>query len=369
LEDLGSGAFSQVVLARHRSTGALAALKVVFLNNPELDVETKIMLMQEGRLLEKLSHPNLVSCSGVVRSPQAHVIILELLRGCNVLDGLFRRRHKYTERDAAGIFTQIASAVAYLHYHGIIHRDIKPENIVYKEMPTWGDTENSFGPGNAPNKVSNSEETPFVKLVDLGMAWQCRPDAVERGVLGSAGFVAPEIVQGCEHSPSMDIFALGVLLFIMLVGRKPFNINESENLKYVRMQLSDAPGLKDPRWLDLSPDAKSLIMGMLAYDPKRRLTAEQVLAHEWVASGGGRTTRKLGADVAMGAATVAEIRRLRFLCSGAVALQRAAGATAQSKSSKKGRRAEGPAGTAEAPPGQPTTEHIAYLEGLRKQRK
>lgn len=96
------------------------------------------------------------------------------------------------------------------------------------------------------------------------------------GALGSAGFVSPEIVQDGIHLYSMDIFALGMMLFVMLVGRHPFNVTESENLAYCHMDLLAAPGLQDKRWLDLSPAAKDLVLGMLAYDPDKRLTAAQV---------------------------------------------------------------------------------------------
>lgn len=363
LQDLGSGAFSQVVLARNRLTGAFAALKVVFLDNPNLDPETEMMLAQEGDLLLHLSHPSLVACSQVVRSPRAHVLVLEFLRGCNVLDGLHRLSEKYTERDAWGIFHQLAAAVAYLHSRGIIHRDIKPENLVYAEELS------KVLPKGKENLIDTTDyPQPTVKLVDLGMAWRIRPDAQEHGVLGSAGFVAPEIIKGAEHTPAMDVFSMGVLLFIMLVGRKPFNLEDSEKLRYAKMNLSDAPGLRDPRWLDLSPDAKHLLMGMLTYDPVRRLTAEQVLAHEWVTTKGGRVLRLLGLDVALGAATVAEMRRLRFLCNGAIALRRVAvtveEAERQKQTSKRTKTAP-----ELAVEGGSSREHEQYLDELKRMQK
>lgn len=363
LQDLGSGAFSQVVLARNRVTRAFAALKIVFLDNPNLDPETEIMLAQEGDLLLHLSHPNLVACSQVVKSPRAHVLVLEFLRGCNVLDGLHRLSEKYTERDAWGIFQQLAAAVAYLHSRGIIHRDIKPENLVYAEKLS------KVVPQGKDNLIDTTDyPQPVVKLVDLGMAWRLRPDVQEHGVLGSAGFVAPEVIKGAEHTPAMDVFSMGVLLFIMLVGRKPFNLEDSEKLRYAKMSLSDAPGLRDPRWLDLSPDAKHLLMGMLTYDPVRRLTAEQVLAHEWVTTKGGRVLRLLGLDVALGAATVAEMRRLRFLCNGVVALRRVAvtveEAERQKRSSKRTKTA--PELTIE---GGSIKEHEQYLDELKRMQK
>eukprot|EP00890_Picochlorum_soloecismus_P004623 jgi/Picsp_1/5161/NSC_02524-R1_calcium calmodulin-dependent protein kinase type iv-like len=310
IKDLGSGSFSKVVLCRHKREKIYAALKVVFLDSPGLDGETKAMLSVEGKLLLSLDHPNIVKCSEILESPKALVFVLEYLGGCNVLDGIYHLRNGYSERDAAGIFKQLAMAVEYLHSCSILHRDIKPENLVYQKRP---------------EKRSNEkgEVGPVVKLVDLGLAVQISENVHEKGVLGSAGFVAPEIVKGHDHTPAMDVFGMGVLLFVMMVGRKPWDVEQCEKLRYTKMNLADAPGFKDPRWLDLSPDAKHLIVGMLQFDPKKRFTAQQVLHHEWVTSMGGLTVRILGENVALGAATVAEMRRLKFLCHGVVALNKA----------------------------------------------
>jgi calcium/calmodulin-dependent protein kinase I len=118
----------------------------------------------------------------------------------------------------------------------------------------------------------------------------------------------------------MDMYGLGVLLFVMLVGRKPWDIQQCEKLAYHNIPIKDAPGLKDPRWLDLSPDAKHLLMGMLTPDPSTRFTAEQVLQHEWIETEGGIIIRHLGKSIALGAVTVAEMRRLRCINKGLSAI-------------------------------------------------
>jgi calcium/calmodulin-dependent protein kinase I len=382
--DLGAGAFSEVVLCRHRKSRRLSALKVVFTAETGQDAETREMLLQEGALLMELDHPHLVKCYEVIPGERATVFRLEYLRGPNVLDGLARRHAAgYSERDAAGVFAQLASAVAYLHEKKVIHRDIKPENLVYAQrLDAHGAV---FVAAKAPGAAGAGKENggaaaggdsafaaaptpppeaPIVKLVDLGMAWRdVDPAHPDTGALGSAGFVAPEVAAGGAHTPAMDVFSMGVLLFVMLVGRKPFNMSDCEGLGYAKLALADAPGLKDPRWLDLSPDAKDLLMGMLAYDPRRRLSAAGVLAHEWVRSGGGATVRPLGADVALGAATVAEMRRLRFLTSGVVATQRRVAAAGGVGAGAGG------AGAARAGSGSVRGGAEAYSEALRRAQK
>ena len=321
IHELGHGNFSKVVLAKHAyEKGRVAALKIVFVNDPMLDEETKDLLVQEGDILFELSHPNLIKCRNIYPSENGGLLVYELeyLRGPNLLEGIYAMRNTYSEKDASRIFKQITDAVGYLHEHKVIHRDIKPENVVFEREIKEG------------MSMAEYYDAPVVKVLDLGLAWRMGSSdggspgsktsdssatvtTLEVGCIGSPGFIAPEIVFDKPHTPAMDVYGLGVLLFIMLVGRKPYDLNQSESLEYAAIPIKDAPGMKDPRWLDLSPDAKHLILGMLREDPTKRMTCKQVLAHEWVRSEGGLTLRHLGAEIAMGAATVGEMRRLKFL--------------------------------------------------------
>ncbi|KAL4448604.1 hypothetical protein ABPG75_005823 [Micractinium tetrahymenae] len=334
LKDLGTGAMSQVVLAQNIQSGEMAALKVVFLESPNVadDPDHLALLQRESDLLSMLDHPNIVECKDVIRSPRQLVLVLEWLR------------------------------------------DIKPENVMFAEPPSEAKaaplTAAQLQAGRPAGGAGGlaGQKMPTVKLVDLGMACLYDPAKPVTGPLGSPGFVAPEIIAGAPHAPSMDVFSLGVLLFIMLVGRKPFNIKESENLRYAVTPLQEAPGLKDPRWLDLSPDAKHLLMGMLAYDPARRLTMQQVLEHEWLVSRGGILPRPLGQDVVFGAATVASIRRLRNLCGGVVAFNRAA-AAAGTKAGGCGKCGEG-GNSSSKPGGMPSdSAKDAYLRRLKQSQR
>jgi serine/threonine protein kinase len=310
IHELGHGTFSKVVLAKHAfEKGRTAALKVVFVNDPMLDEDTKRLLVQEGELLHQLHHPNLVRCRHIYPSDDGVLIFeLEYLKGTNLLDGIYMLRNTYSEKDAAKVFTQIVSAVGYLHDNGIIHRDIKPENIVFVDEMKEG------------MSMAQYYSSPTVKLLDLGLARRAKEgfEVGDIGPIGSAGFIAPEVILEKPHSTAMDVYSLGVLLFIMLVGRKPYNLSQSERLDYATIPIKDAPGLKDPRWIELSPDAKHLILGMLQENPKKRLACNQVLSHEWITTQGGMTLRHLGEDIALGVATVGEMRRLRYLDKGII---------------------------------------------------
>lgn len=309
LQELGFGSYSKVVLAKHAfEEGRISALKVVFLDDPELDVLTAQLLVQESALLQQLDHTNIVKCYNVISSSRAIVMELECLHGSSILDGIYFLKNTYSEKDASRIFVQIVKAVDYIHSLGVVHRDIKPENVVFAQKLPEEQTLVSLG------------TIPTVKLIDFGLAMRYEPHAPVFGCLGSAGFIAPEVIRGENHSPAMDIYGLGVLLFVMLVGRKPWDIRQCEKLQYHDIPVRDAPGLHDPRWLELSPDAKHLIMGMIAPDPSSRFTAKHILHHEWIETEGGRTFRHLGKSIALGAASVAEVRRLRFINKGLSAI-------------------------------------------------
>lgn len=311
LRELGHGSFSKVVLAEHKGDKKrISALKIVFLDDAGLTEGTKHLLVQEGELLSELHHPHIVSCRHILPSPHILVYELEYLEGCTVLDGIYYLRNTYSEKDAARIFAQVVEAVAYIHDKGVIHRDIKPENVVFVDKIPESRT------------LKSLYDIPQVKLLDFGLAYRipATEDVVERGCLGSAGFIAPEVIKGRQHTTAMDIYGLGALLFIMLVGRKPYDLQQCEKLKYHEIPIEDAPGLQDPRWKRLSPEAKDLLIGMLSSDPGIRLTAKEILQHEWIVTEGGRTIRHLGKSTALGAATVAEMRRIRFLSKGLSAM-------------------------------------------------
>ncbi|KAK9831839.1 hypothetical protein WJX81_000472 [Elliptochloris bilobata] len=309
--DLGEGAFSEVVLARSKKDpNKYAALKVVFLESPQVvdDPDHLAIMKREADLLMMLDHPGIVECFDVIDDGHQMVIVMEWLRGGHLLDKLEEMAGQhYSEQQASILFTQLAEGLAYMHDRGVMHRDIKAENMVFRDSAAAA----------AAKKIP-----PQVKIIDLGMAAMYNPEKPVHGALGSPGFVAPEIVMDAPHAPSMDVFSLGVVLFIMLVGRKPYNIADSESLAYVYLELHTAPALRDKRWADLSKQAKDLLLRMLEYDPSKRITAKQVLAHEWVATRGGVVPRLLQPTVVRGAANVASVRRLRNLVHGVVALNR-----------------------------------------------
>ncbi|KAG2444845.1 hypothetical protein HXX76_001586 [Chlamydomonas incerta] len=299
---VADGGFSEIWLARHRGTGAPVCLKVVNLRKPGLRPEDAEVLRGEARYLRNLDHPSLLRCSDVFETKYHMVMILEYLTGGEMLDHLHRVEH-YSEMEAGRLFAQVMSAVAYMHNLNIVHRDIKPENVMFAR----------------PVDDCAAAGKPLrVKLIDLGMAAVLPSDApgapeldggrsLQRrqaaskakaggkgkagqsrivpltGVLGSPGFIAPEVVAGAQHSFAMDVYSLGVMLFVMLTGRKPWGMREVRSLEYARHRIANAPGLQDPSFRSLSAEAKDLLLRMLADDPRARPTAAAVMRHPFIA--------------------------------------------------------------------------------------
>ncbi|KAF6255693.1 kinase-like domain-containing protein [Scenedesmus sp. NREL 46B-D3] len=232
-----AGGFSEVQLAQDKLTGRTVALKIIFLNRPGLTAE--------------------------------QVLVLEHLSGGEMLQQL-QRLKRYTEAHACQLFRQVVDVVAYLHSLGIMHRDIKPENCLLAK----------------PAQHYATRVKPVkVKVIDLGMAGLYRPARPLYGCMGSPGFIAPEVVLGDAHTPAMDVYSLGVLLFVMLVGRKPWDSQRSHTLQYAVHATAQAPGLADPGFLALSRPVQQLLLAMLGEAPEARPSAAQVLQHTWVQQG------------------------------------------------------------------------------------
>uniref|UniRef100_A0A7S1SMM9 Protein kinase domain-containing protein n=1 Tax=Tetraselmis chuii TaxID=63592 RepID=A0A7S1SMM9_9CHLO len=262
---LGEGAFSQVLAARHNETRLDVALKIIFRNRPGLKTAHWEVLRNEVRALEECAHPNIVTMMDHYENSDQIVMVLELLKGGELLEHI-QEIKKYTERKAAQLFVQILRAVAHMHSKGYIHRDVKPENVLFV------------------NKPSTDEDSPcVVKLIDLGMATIYNPQKPIRQAMGTAGFLSPECCHKVPHTPAMDMWSLGVMLFVMLCGRMPYSHSQIENLQYPEIDIRRSPGTRSSSFKSLSTPAKQLLLGLLERNPRDRATAQQVLLHPWIA--------------------------------------------------------------------------------------
>ncbi|XP_008544982.1 ribosomal protein S6 kinase 2 beta isoform X1 [Microplitis demolitor] len=256
-EEIGNGSYSTVYRAVHKITKIEYAVKVIekIKRDPTEEIE---ILLRYGR------HPHIVTLRAVHEDERRVYLVLELLRGGELLDRLIQRRN-FSEREAAEVIYTITSVVNYLHENGVVHRDLKPSNILYAK------------PGGDPSTLC---------ICDLGFAKQLR---AENGLLMTpcytANFVAPEVLKRQGYDAACDIWSLGVLLYIMLAGRTPFPNSPGDSASDILNRIG--PGYVDVDsgiWTHISNEAKELVLRMLHIDPHRRPTAAGILKYSWIAN-------------------------------------------------------------------------------------
>ncbi|XP_039986560.1 serine/threonine-protein kinase DCLK1-like isoform X2 [Xiphias gladius] len=251
---LGDGNFAVVRECVERSTGREYALKII---SKDKCRGKEHMIQSEVSILRRVKHPNIVLLIEEMDTHSGLYLVMELVKGGDLFDAI-TSSNKYTERDASCMLFNLASAIKYLHSLNIVHRDIKPENLLVYE---------------------HHDGSKSLKLGDFGLATFVNGPLYT--VCGTPTYVAPEIVAETGYGLKVDIWAAGVITYILLCGFPPFRGSEDQEAIFeqiLRGQL-DFPA---PYWDNVSDTAKSLITGMLQIEVDQRYTAVQVLDHPWV---------------------------------------------------------------------------------------
>ncbi|XP_015248428.1 SNF-related serine/threonine-protein kinase-like [Cyprinodon tularosa] len=248
---LGRGHFAVVKLARHVFTGEKVAVKVI--DKTKLDPVARGHLFQEVRCMKMVQHPNVVRLYEVIDTATKLYLILELGDGGDMYDCIMKHDGGLSEEVAKCYFAQIVHAISYCHRLHVVHRDLKPENVVF------------------------FEKQGVVKLTDFGFSNRFQPGKTLNTSCGSLAYSAPEILLGDEYdAPAVDIWSLGVILFMLVCGQPPFQeANDSETLTMIM----DCRYTVPPH---ISHACRDLIGHMLQRDPKKRATLEQIESHEWL---------------------------------------------------------------------------------------
>ncbi|KAJ4928427.1 hypothetical protein JOQ06_016219 [Pogonophryne albipinna] len=248
---LGRGHFAVVKLARHVFTGEKVAVKVI--DKTKLDPVARAHLFQEVRCMKMVQHPNVVRLYEVIDTATKLYLILELGDGGDMYDCIMKHEGGLTEEVAKCYFAQIVHAISYCHRLHVVHRDLKPENVVF------------------------FEKLGVVKLTDFGFSNRFQPGKTLNTSCGSLAYSAPEILLGDEYdAPAVDIWSLGVILFMLVCGQPPFQeTNDSETLTMIM----DCKYTVPPH---ISHACKDLIARMLQREPTQRATLEEIGAHEWL---------------------------------------------------------------------------------------
>ncbi|KAK4132014.1 Pkinase-domain-containing protein [Trichocladium antarcticum] len=308
VEKMGDGAFSNVYRARDREgTAGEVAVKVVRkfeMNSMQSDkhlhpdfkpkvpkAAERANILKEVQIMRQIDHPNVIKLIDFSESRQYYYIILELAPGGELFHQIVRLTY-FSEDLSRHVITQVANALEYLHEEkGVVHRDIKPENILFHPTP--------FVPSKNPKPKAAGDEDKVdegefikgvgaggigqIKIADFGLSkvvWE----SSTMTPCGTVGYTAPEIVKDERYSKSVDMWAMGCVLYTLLCGFPPFYDESIEVLteKVAKGQYT----FLSPWWDDISKSAQDLISHLLCVDPEKRFTIREFLAHPWIRESG-----------------------------------------------------------------------------------
>ncbi|XP_014484724.1 PREDICTED: death-associated protein kinase 1-like isoform X3 [Dinoponera quadriceps] len=252
LEEIGKGQFAIVRKCKEVKTGSLYAAKIMRKRRVARGVAAADIAREAG-LLARLRHPNIVSLYKVIDTGTTVVLLLELISG-----GELFHWTPSGEAEAAHVVRQVLMALSHLHSHQVAHLDIKPENILLSSPPPM----------------------PNIKLIDLGLSHRLVPGSEHRALFGTPEFVAPEIVNYEPLSLGTDLWAVGVLTYILLSGASPF-LGEDKQETYANVAACQYQ-FDNEYFSNVSEIAKDFIRSLLIKDPKERGNAESCLKHPWI---------------------------------------------------------------------------------------
>ncbi|XP_031731161.1 calcium/calmodulin-dependent protein kinase type II delta chain isoform X13 [Anarrhichthys ocellatus] len=255
-EELGKGAFSIVRRCVKKSTGQEYAAKII--NTKKLSARDHQKLDREARICRLLKHPNIVRLHDSISEEGFHYLVFDLVTGGELFEDIVAREY-YSEADASHCINQILESVSHIHQHDIVHRDLKPENLL----------------------LASKMKGAAVKLADFGLAIEVQADQQAWfGFAGTPGYLSPEVLRKDPYGKPVDIWACGVILYILLVGYPPF-WDEDQHKLYQQIK-AGAYDFPSPEWDTVTPEAKNLINQMLTINPAKRITADQAIKHPWV---------------------------------------------------------------------------------------
>ena len=255
IKELGKGSYGQVFRCQNKINGNVYACKKM----SKKKIKNKDQFKTEINLLRATDHPNIIKLYEIYEDNKYIYLIMEECSGGEFFDSLAKRakeKKMYTEKECAKIFKQILEAVNYLHAHGVCHRDLKPENILF----------------------SNVADDSCLKLIDFGLSKVIDGEQNLKGAVGTTFYMAPEVITG-NYNEKCDIWACGVILYIMLCGKPPFYSQNEEELK--KNICSMKYTFDYPEFKKVSQDAIDLIKKILV-PPEKRLSAAEILQTPWI---------------------------------------------------------------------------------------
>ena len=255
IKEIDQGAFAKVIHVKERMTNKDFALKIINKSESNLDLINR--MKEEIQILKKLSHENIVKYYGHLENSTQLFIKMEYLKYGN-LETWMKKNKNISEEDASIIIKQVLSAIAYLHQNQICHKDLKPENIMF----------------------SRENDISSIKIIDFGLSLQNFDSLCLSDYSGTLIYMAPEEIERKSYYLSVDIWSIGILMYMLLnKGEHPF-YKEKDNKESFLKNLKENKSLKFDNKISLM--AKHLIKKLLEYDPIKRYKASDALKHPWI---------------------------------------------------------------------------------------
>lgn len=253
-EVLGSGQFGIVYGGKHRKTGRDVAIKII--DKMRFPTKQESQLRNEVAILQNLHHPGIVNLECMFETPEQVFVVMEKLHGDMLEMILSSEKSRLPERLTKFLVTQILVALRHLHFKNIVHCDLKPENVL----------------------LASAEPFPQVKLCDFGFARIIGEKSFRRSVVGTPAYLAPEVLRSKGYNRSLDMWSVGVIVYVSLSGTFPFNEDEEIN-----DQIQNAAFMYPPNpWKEISEEAKDLINNLLQVKMRKRYSVDKSLSHPWL---------------------------------------------------------------------------------------
>ncbi|KAM7238999.1 hypothetical protein CapIbe_010519 [Capra ibex] len=253
-EVLGSGQFGIVYGGKHRKTGRDVAIKVI--DKMRFPTKQESQLRNEVAILQNLHHPGIVNLECMFETPERVFVVMEKLHGDMLEMILSSEKSRLPERITKFMVTQILVALRNLHFKNIVHCDLKPENVL----------------------LASAEPFPQVKLCDFGFARIIGEKSFRRSVVGTPAYLAPEVLRSKGYNRSLDMWSVGVIVYVSLSGTFPFNEDEDIN-----DQIQNAAFMYPPNpWREISGEAIDLINNLLQVKMRKRYSVDKSLSHPWL---------------------------------------------------------------------------------------
>lgn len=250
---IANGQFGEIYLVTHILTQQKRCIKVY--NRSRVTESAHNEFEDETELLMNMDHPNILKMYESFKDKDKYYLVTEYLEGGDLFD-FITKANNFTEKTASVIIEQILSAVFYLHKHGLVHRDLKPENIILA----------------SPGDINS------IKLIDFGTCRRLSQGIKLNSPLGTCYYMAPEMFLG-SYDQKVDIWAVGVIMHVLLVGYPPFN---GENDNEIARNIVQKPiTFFYDEWSQRSPASINLLMNMLTKDPSARIPIQHIFQHEW----------------------------------------------------------------------------------------